>query len=96
MPIFYLLAVTNLTGMYWVDKWLVLRVNKTPLNIDEKPIKHALKMMYWVFYMHFFVGYSMITNDSIIKSDETYVGMSLSETSNINFFDQSRYNSYHA
>lgn len=38
----------------------------------------------------------MITNDSILKSDEEYTGMSLSESSNINFFDQSRYKSYHA
>ena len=96
MPIFFIISIFNLTGMYWVDKYLLLRLNKTPNNMDEKPINHALQMMYWVFYMHFVVGYSMITNDSIINSDETYQGKSLSETSNINFFDQSRYNSYHA
>ena len=85
--------------MYWVDKYWLLRFNQTPVNINEKPIQHALQMLYWVFYMHFFVGYSMITNDSIIKSDEEFEGMKLSElsdSSNINIFDAARYNSYHA
>jgi hypothetical protein len=46
-------------------------------------------MFYWVFVMHFIVGYSMITNDSIISSDELVEleTFSLDDATGINFFD---------
>lgn len=72
MPIFFITSTVNLTMMYWIDKYLLLRVNTTPVNMNEKPIQHACTMLYWVFYMHFIVGFCMITNDSIIYSDEEY------------------------
>ena len=99
MPIFFIISTVNLTMMYWVDKYLLLRVNTTPLNMSEKPIQHACRMLYWVFYMHFFVGFCMITNDSIIHSDQEYSGYTIADAANlknINFFDGDRYNSYHA
>jgi hypothetical protein len=98
LPVLFIIAVVNLTTMYWFDKYLVLRIYNTPANLDEKPIKHALQMFYWVFVMHFVVGYSMITNDSIISSDELVdsSSFSLDDATGINFFDQKRYQTYHA
>lgn len=89
MPVLFMIAIVNLTIMYWYDKWLVLRIYKTPANLDEKPIKYALQMFHWVFIMHFFVGYSMITNDSIISSDDLVKSdtFSLDDATGINFFD---------
>lgn len=93
MPVLFIIAIVNLTIMYWFDKWLLLRIYKTPVNLDEKPIKHALMMFYWVFVMHFVVGYSMITNDSILASDDIIDSdtFSLDDASGINFFSQKRF-----
>lgn len=89
----FIIAIVNLTIMYWLDKYLVLRIYNIPANMNEKPIKHALQMFYWVFTMHFIVGYSMITNDSLISSDDLVNSdsFSLDDATGINFFDQKRY-----
>ena len=89
LPVLFIISIVNLTIMYWYDKYLVLRVYRIPANLNEKPIKHAIQMFHWVFIMHFFVGYSMITNDSIISSDELVDSetFSLDDATGINFFD---------
>lgn len=48
--------------------------------------------------MHFVVGYSMITNDSIISSEDLLDSdtFSLDDATGINLFDQKRYQTYHA
>lgn len=35
LPVLFLIASLNLTIMYWIDKYFVLRVAKTPVNLDE-------------------------------------------------------------
>ena len=42
LPVLFIIAIVNLSVMYWFDKYLVLRIYNTPANLDEKPIKHAL------------------------------------------------------
>jgi hypothetical protein len=78
--------------MYWFDKWLILRVYKTPVNYDEKPILKAISMMKWAFLFHFVWGFQMITYDGILSSDNQVD----SDEKGFRFFDSKRYTSSHA
>lgn len=55
-------------------------------------------MFCWVFVMHFFVGYSMITNDSILSSDELIQSesFSLDDATGFAIFEEKRYQTKHA
>lgn len=93
LPVLFLIAGLNLTIMYWIDKYLVLRVAKTPVKLDEKPVLHAINMMKWCFVFHFFVGFAMITNDGILNSEELIEpdSTSISDVTGIRFFDQKKF-----
>jgi hypothetical protein len=69
LPILFLLAAMNFTMMYWMDKYLILRIYKTPVQYDHKPINFTLKLMRWSFLFHFFIGFYMITCDGILSSN---------------------------
>jgi hypothetical protein len=55
--------------MYWVDKWLLLRFHCKPKNYDETTINFALKHMYVAFLLHACVGFYMLTNDGILRTE---------------------------
>ena len=101
LPILFLLAAINLTLMYWIDKYLILRVYKTPVKYDHKPISFTLRLLRWSFYFHFFIGFYMISCDGILSSNNSYDNISdfnnLSEEFiGYKFFESKRYQSVHS
>ena len=94
LPILFAISIVNLSAMYWMDKYLLLRVCKTPVNINEEPIQIALIMMYWAFLFHFLVGFGMVTNDGILSTNSQATG--LDDITGVGFFSAKRYQSYHA
>ena len=69
LPILFFIAILNFTLMYWVDKWLLLRFHCKPKNYDETTINFALKHMYVAFLLHACVGFYMLTNDGILRTE---------------------------
>jgi len=101
LPILFLLAAINFTIMYWFDKYLILRIYKTPVNYDQKPIDFTIRLMRWSFLFHFFIGFYMITCDGILSSDNEYDGVSdfnnlTEDFTGYKFFESKRYKSNHS
>jgi hypothetical protein len=101
LPILFLLAAINFIVMYWIDKYLILRIYKTPVKYDHKPIHFTLELMRWSFLFHFFIGFYMITCDGILSSNNQYD--QISDFNNISevfmgykFFESKRYKSVHS
>lgn len=69
LPILFFISIINFTLMYWVDKWLLLRFHCRPKNFDETTIIFALKHMDVAFVLHAFVGFVMISNNGILRTE---------------------------
>ena len=68
MPITFIISAFNFLILYWIDKWFILRFNRTPKNIDEKVINHVIYSLKYAFVFQFIIGIFMISNDSILTS----------------------------
>jgi len=45
LPIVVVFTFFNFIGMFWVDKWLLLRFHRLPKNYDAKPINRVLFLL---------------------------------------------------
>jgi hypothetical protein len=68
MPILYLVMILNFSFTYWVDKTLLLRFYRIPINFDNTAIKFSLMMMKFAIVFHYVIGYQMMSNKDIIYS----------------------------
>jgi hypothetical protein len=101
LPILFLLAAINFSIMYWIDKYLILRVYKTPVNYDTKPIDFTIRLMRWSFLFHFYIGFYMITCDGILSSANQSEHVNdfnnlTDEYAGYTFFESKRYKSDHS
>ena len=86
MPFLYVVMILNFGFTYWVDKWLLLRFYRTPINYDSTSTKFAVWMMNYAIIFHFVIGYFMLGNRNIISTQPVSVlqkmSMQLSESTN--------------
>ena len=70
MPFLYVVSAINFTGMYWIDKALVLRFFRSPKNYDETTIKHTVSSLKLSFVFHFWMGIIMFSNKDLMASED--------------------------
>ena len=69
LPILFFISILNFALMYWIDKWLLLRFHCRPKNFDETTINFALNHIKVAFFLHAIVGFAMLQNDGILKTE---------------------------
>jgi len=75
LPVLFFISIINFTIMYWVDKYFLLRFNKTPKNFDERTITFTINTMKMAFLWHLIIGFGMISYDPIITSTKKMSGV---------------------
>jgi hypothetical protein len=68
LPILYPMAVINLSIIFLVDKYLLLRFYRTPKNYDEQSIEFSIGDMKYSFLFHFIIGLLVFSNDRILSN----------------------------
>lgn len=68
LPIVVFFTLINFIGMYWVDKWLLLRFHRTPKNYDAKPVERVLYLVRFTIIFHFIFGLLVLSNEDIITN----------------------------
>lgn len=63
LPLLLPLCFVNLSNIYIMDKWFVLRFYRTPLNYDEIVIERLIHLLKWTFPFHFFGGLLFLSNN---------------------------------
>lgn len=71
MPILFAISAFNFAVMYVTDKWLLLRVHKTPRNYDEDVILVMMQYLKFAFVFHLIAGLTMLRNGSILRGEST-------------------------
>ena len=74
LPMLFVISIVNFLIMYWIDKWLLLRFSCNPRNFDETTIKFTLKIIKSTFMLHTIVGFFMLSNPGILKTDSKIIG----------------------
>lgn len=69
LPLLLPIGAVNLGIIYWIDKALVVRFNKTPRNYDETLILEMLWFIKLTFPLHFVGGLAILANTAILQSD---------------------------
>lgn len=69
LPLLLPIAVVNLTIIYWIDKAMVLRFNKTPRNYDETIINKMIAFLKLTFPFHLIGGLFLLSNNAILQSE---------------------------
>lgn len=69
LPLLLPIALVNLGIIYWIDKALVLRYNKTPRNYDEAVIYKMINFLKVTFPFHLIGGLFLLSNNAILQSD---------------------------
>lgn len=67
MPLLYPIMAINFTLTFWIDKCLLLRFYKTPINFTGESIRYSVHLMKFSLIFHFLLGYLLITNSEILK-----------------------------
>ena len=68
MPILYMVMIVNFSFTYLVDKILILRFYRTPVNYDKTSTKFSITLMKFGILFHFVIGYFLMSNKTMIKS----------------------------
>lgn len=79
MPVMYIILVINFAATYWIDKWLLLRLYKSPKNFDDSTINFTVSMLKISFPFHFIIGYFMLGNLNIMTSDTLRINIYLNK-----------------
>lgn len=69
MPILYFVALINLIVLYWVDKFLILRVTIRPKKMSEKLEKMVVGIMGWSVVPHLLMAIWIYGNPRIINEN---------------------------
>jgi len=75
LPILFFISIINFTVMYWVDKYYLLRFNKTPKNFDERTITFTIDTMKMAFVWHLIVCGGMISYAPILTTTKRMKGI---------------------
>lgn len=68
LPLLLPIGFVNLLLIYWIDKIFVLRLNKTPMNYDEKIISVQMYLLKLTFPFHLIGGLFLLSNSAILQS----------------------------
>jgi len=66
LPILYVISGINFILIYWIDKYLLLRIYRTPKNYDEKAINHTLEQLNYSFIFHAIIGFLMLSDNKLL------------------------------
>lgn len=73
MPILYPIAAAFFVVGYWVDKILLLRFNRRPIQYDSYLSKKSLQWYKFILLMHVIFGTIMYANSSICPSRQVFM-----------------------
>lgn len=77
MPALYVISFLQFFSMYWFDKFLFLRLYRTPPRYGIELSDKSRNIMQWAIATHMAIGFYMFSNNSIFTISSSY-GMSFS------------------
>ena len=72
MPILYLLAMLQTIVLYWVDKYLFLRLYRTPPRYGPEMAEVTRRVMTYALFLHFAVAFYMYSNSQIFTYSKSF------------------------
>eukprot|EP00753_Platysulcus_tardus_P008360 PLAT15919.1.p1 GENE.PLAT15919.1~~PLAT15919.1.p1 ORF type:complete len:1334 (+),score=543.12 PLAT15919.1:95-4003(+) len=74
LPLLPMLALLAMVVMYWVDKWLMLRVYNKPPRFDESLNEAAIDALPWAVLIHLVITCWMFSTPGMLQSSTLAVG----------------------
>jgi hypothetical protein len=68
LPLLYFFAALSFFVSFWVDKFFLLKFNRTPHNYTQNLSLYCIKLMKASLVIHFMMGLVMLSNRAVLPS----------------------------